>query len=231
MDCTDSVFFPEPLYSYDAFIETSLLQAVIVFAPFSAHLVLWLLWELWSKKRPKRRIIVSGATFIAALLIAAQIFFLQRFFQVLRCLDVFENMDRWVIGGVTIVGALNSITVGALTPRAPRTGATLLVAYGLCFAASEWVLRTMTNDIPKEKEEILAVGLPPLLCAQLLSYAMSVAALFRVQTPFTLQRRALRSRPCRRLEAVQLQSDPVLTRRLETYTTTAPHPPPVYCGF
>lgn len=228
-DCADSVFFPDPFYHVSPTVEVGIAQTLIVFGPFAAHVIVWSLWELWATKRPKRRAIINGAALLAGLTIAAQIFFLQRCFHVLRCLDVLEDVDKWVIGGVTIVGALNSVAVGVVSPRAPRSAAIVLTLFGLSLAVLEWVARAQVVSIPEDKSEVFALGLPPLLSAQLLSYAMAVASLFRVQA--AIRRRALRSRPCRRLEAVQLQSDPVLTRRLETYTTSAPNPPPVYCGF
>lgn len=233
-ECTDSGFFPPPLFPAPVLIGTDPLQTVVVAAPLLAHMFLWLSWEFFVRMEPKGRTIVNVSGLLAGVGIAVQILILQRCFQVIRCLNVIFELDRWLIGTVTLIGCINSIAVGAVAPRAPRIAAAILTAVGGGFAAAEWAFRSdLFLEVTEEIEPVLREGIAPAIAAQLLSYAMATAVLFRVTGPMRLFGRLRLPRPARTAPkgAVQLQADPLATRRGNPLDTTKPPPPPVYCGF
>ena len=142
-ECTDSGFFPEPLFPVRVLLKADVLQTLVVAGPLVMQLFLWLAWELFATKRPKTRAVINASGLVAGLCVAVQIIFVQRCFQVFQCLDIFDELDRWTIGSITILGAVNSISVGVLSPRVPRVAAALLVFIGGGIALTEYVFRSV----------------------------------------------------------------------------------------
>ena len=235
-ECTDSGFFPEPLFPVRVLLKADVLQTLVVAGPLVMQLFLWLAWELFATKRPKTRAVINASGLVAGLCVAVQIIFVQRCFQVFQCLDIFDELDRWTIGSITILGAVNSISVGVLSPRVPRVAAALLVFIGGGIALTEYVFRSNYFDVPEDKLIELRQAFAPAIAAQFVSYTMATCTLFRVEAarPDAPRRRSLWARSTRLMPSkgiVALQTDHLDLKRREALPVQAPSAPPVYCGF